>query len=161
MRMQQRPDGVLLVVSTTYFMGAVGLVVAAFSVLPWLAAGPKAAAATAILLLVALVFIGKAERSSFAVDPHTGSVTWERRTLFRSQKKEVAFGSIGSIYLENGRDNFNRRTDAYRIVLQTSQGPVLLTQAYGGDHDAQRAAAEAISVLIGSVQTGRRVPVAE
>ncbi len=161
MRMLRRSDGVLMVVSTTYFVAILGLVVAAFAALPWIAAGPKGATGSAVLLVVALVFIGSAERSTFVVNPHTRSVTWERQTLLRHQKKEVAFGSIGSIYLENGRDNVTRRADAYRIVLHTSDGPVLLTKAYGGDHDAQRAAAEAISEVIGSVQNGRRLPVAE
>jgi len=98
----------------------------------------------AVLGLFALASTAGVERSEFRFDQSTKTVSWSRRTVFRRLTGTFRFGDVTGIGFERSWTS-SRPSNARRLIIFTTRGPVPLTNAYSGILGAANAVGAEIS----------------
>jgi hypothetical protein len=125
----RRPDGTLLVKSSSLWIA--GLCATAAVLLFWAGFALARAGTLAVAILFLLFAIAWLRESIWIFDPERETVRWSQMRYFRISSGEVPFSEIRGIRIQNSTSG-RAGVVTYRLALNTSQGDLPLSDAYSG-----------------------------
>lgn len=134
MKAELGTDGTLRVSNfeTLLFVLAVVLIIVAIAIWFTPLTSKQSALWDGVLMLFAAGASAGVEHSEFLFDRRAQTMSWHKRTLYRKEGGTIPLVAIKSVGTERGVGSGSRPSNALRLMIDTTGGPVPVTNAYSG-----------------------------
>lgn len=129
MKIIRRPDGTLLVKSSSLWIA--GLCAAAAVMLFWVGFALARGGTLAVAILFLFFALAWLRESTWIFDPARETVRWSQMRYFHISSGEIPFREIREVRIQNTTGS-RSGTVTYRLALTTSRGDMPLSDAYSG-----------------------------
>jgi hypothetical protein len=159
-KIEQTDTGTLVITNRETFIRVLLIGCAMVIVFVWLAPVPRREAIgwSAICFLFGLALIAADERSRFVFDRGRGVLTWRTDNVFRHAEGEIALSTITALSLEHSFTSSGGRSNAKRLVVLTSKGPLPVTRSYSGIDRTQQPVGRAIQQFLSEFSPAASIP---
>ena len=160
MKLARNAQGDLIITSRETFVRVVLVAFVVLFILVWLAPVPisRAIAWSAVFILFGLALLAADERSTFVFDAHRGMLTWRKETPFRRTAGEIPLTSITALSLERDFGRSGQRSNAKRLVVLTTAGPLPVTNAFSGFDRTQEPVGRNLQQFLNMQRSGEAIP---
>lgn len=160
MKIERTTNGDLVITNRETFIHVLSIGCAAVLVLVWIAPVPlkQAIGWSVVALVLGLALVAADERSRFVFDHERGVLNWHRETRFQRNGGELPLTAITALSLQRDFTSSGQRSNARRLVVLTTQGPIPVTNAFSGFDRTQEPVGQAVQQFLNERASGQQIP---